>query len=120
VGLGIPIPVLDEDIARTTGLSDKDLLAPVVDYSNDYPSGSPKPIAQVCYADLKSGKIQLNGKEVKAASLSSIPKAREIAETLKGWITKGEFTLTEPVKPIPGPGEVESTKPLLKRAEKED
>lgn len=120
VGLGIPIPVLDEDIAKTTGLSDKDLMAPVIDYSNDYPSGSPKPITHVSYADLKTGKIQLNGKEVNAASLSSIPKARKVAETLKEWITKGEFTLTEPVKSIPGPGEVESTKPLLKRAENED
>ena len=35
-------------------------------------------------------------------ALSSYSKAVEIAETLKGWIKKGDFLLTEPVAPIPG------------------
>ena len=34
--------------------------------------------------------------------MSSYPKAVEIAQMLKGWIKKGEFTLSEPVAPLPG------------------
>lgn len=119
VGLGVPIPILNEEIARTTGLSDKELKAPVVDYSEDYPQGSPKPLKHVTYAELKSGKITVEGKEISTSSLSSIPKARKIAETLKAWIGKGEFTLSEPVQPLPGPGEVESPKALEVREKRE-
>jgi uncharacterized protein (DUF39 family) len=50
---------------------------------------------------LKSGTIVIRGKEVPTAPLSSYPKAKEIAETLKQWILKGEFTLTEPVAALP-------------------
>ena len=40
---------------------------------------------------------------------SSLDKARKIAGVLKEWIEKGEFTLTEPVRPMPSVSEV---KPL--------
>jgi len=39
---------------------------------------------------------------VPTASLSSYPKAVEIALILKDWIQKGQFLLTEPVTPLPG------------------
>jgi uncharacterized protein (DUF39 family) len=50
---------------------------------------------------LKSGKIKISGKSVPTASLSSYPRAVEIATTLKEWILSGKFLLTEPVAPLP-------------------
>jgi len=102
VGLGIPIPVLDEEIAAATGLSDADIMAPVVDYSKAYPERQSEIICHVSYAQLKSGAIEVEGKTVPATPLSSYPRAREIAEMLKEWIATGEFELTSPVASLPG------------------
>ena len=102
VGLGIPIPVLSEEILRYTLVTDNDILAPVVDYSDAYPNRKSDTLGEVSYARLKSGSIEVAGKEVPTASLSSYPKAVEIAQTLKEWIQKGDFTLTEPSVPLPG------------------
>ncbi|MHC4870351.1 MAG: homocysteine biosynthesis protein [Planctomycetota bacterium] len=104
IGVGIPIPVLNEEIASYTSVSDKELVAQVIDYSTDYPypEESKGSIGQVSYAELRSGKININGQEIPTASLSSYHHARQIANTLKDWISQGEFTLTEPVGTIPG------------------
>lgn len=101
VGVGIPIPILDEEMLRYTAVKDEDIYAPIVDYSHDYPNATGKTLGAVSYAQLKSGLIEVNGQEVATAPLSSYVKAREIAETLKNWIQKGEFLLTEPVQPLP-------------------
>ena len=101
VGLGIPIPILDEEMLRYTAVKDEDIYAPVVDYSYDYPNVTGKTLNTVSYAQLKSGLIEVNGQEVATAPLSSYVKAKEIAETLKKWIQKGEFLLTEPVQSLP-------------------
>jgi uncharacterized protein (DUF39 family) len=103
VGIGVPIPVLSEEILQYTMVTDADILAPVVDYSEAYPQRKPDVLGEVSYARLKTGQIELNGKKVPTASLSSYPKAVEIAGILKDWIMKGEFTLTEPVAALPGP-----------------
>ena len=102
VGIGVPIPILSEEILRYTAVRDADILAPVVDYSEAYPQRKPDILGEVSYAQLKSGRIGVQGKEIPTASLSSYPKAVEIANTLKEWIQKGEFFLTEPVAPLPG------------------
>jgi len=102
VGIGVPIPVLSEEILRYTAVTDADILAPVVDYSEAYPQRKPDTLGEVSYAQLKTGRIEVQGKQVPTASLSSYPKAVEIAQILKGWIQKGEFTLTEAVAPLPG------------------
>ncbi|TET87418.1 MAG: hypothetical protein E3J34_02085, partial [Dehalococcoidia bacterium] len=67
-----------------------------------YPQRKSDVLGEVSYAQLKSGKIIVQGKEIPTASLSSYPKAAEIAQTLKEWIRKGEFQLTELVAPLPG------------------
>ena len=95
VGLGVPIPILDEEMARYTAVSDEELFAPIVDYSEDYPKGTGKTVGQVSYAELASGSFRFNGREVQAVPLSSLPRAREIAETLKTWISEGKFLLGE-------------------------
>ncbi|MCX6004203.1 MAG: homocysteine biosynthesis protein [Chloroflexi bacterium] len=102
VGIGVPIPVLNEEILQYTLVTDADILAPVVDYSEAYPQRKSDVLAEVSYAELKSGKISVNGKEIPTASLSSYPGAVEIANTLKQWIKKGDFLLTDPVAPLPG------------------
>jgi len=73
VGLGVPIPVLDEEIAAQTGVSDADIQAPVVDYATAYPERRPDVIQHVTYADLKSGTINVIGKPIEATPLSSYP-----------------------------------------------
>jgi uncharacterized protein (DUF39 family) len=56
----------------------------------------------VTYAQLKSGKIKVNGKTVLTYPISSYSKAQEIASVLKEWINTGEFLLSSPVAPLPG------------------
>lgn len=102
VGLGIPIPVLDEEMAFFTSRSDEDFYAQVVDYSSDYPQRIPASLCEVTYAQLKSGKITVKGKDVPTFPISSYSKAREIASMLKTWVETGSFLLTNPVEPLPG------------------
>ena len=95
VGIGIPIPILDEDMARYTSVKDEDIVTQIFDYSMDYPKGVPKSLGEVNYKELRSGTIMLNGKKVATAPLSSYYKAREIANILKEWIDRGDFLLGE-------------------------
>ena len=101
VGLGIPIPILDEEMARYTAVSDAELFTQIIDYGNDYPAGKAQSLGQVSYAELRSGQIQLDGRPVSTVPLSSIVRAREIAETLKSWIADGNFQLGEPQFTLP-------------------
>ncbi len=96
VGIGIPIPVLNEEMARYTAVKDEDIYTQVYDYSMDYPKGNAKSLGEVSYKDLRSGVITLNGQEIATAPLSSYFKAREIADILKKWIEEGAFLLGEP------------------------
>ena len=102
VGLGVPIPLLNEEIAAQTGISDEEIFTQVIDYGNDYPQGVGRSLAQVSYAELKSGAIVFQGRRVPTVPLSSVVKAREIAATLKTWIAKGRFLLGEPQFTLPG------------------
>ena len=105
VGIGVPIPILNEEIARYVAVKDEELFAPIVDYGDAYPNLKPGNLGYVSYADLKSGQITVNGKKVITAPLSSLPRAREIATTLKDWILNGQFFLSEPVQTLPSPAE---------------
>lgn len=95
VGLGVPIPVLNEDMARYTGVSDEDIYTQILDYGNDYPKGEPKSLGRVSYAELKSGKIKFDGREIPTVPVSSHVRALEVADKLKTWIEKGDFLLAE-------------------------
>jgi len=101
VGIGIPIPILDEDMARYTSVKDEDIVAPIVDYSHDYGHNAGKPYGHVSYAELKSGAIKVKGREVPTNPLSSYRKAQDIAALLKDWIQAGEFFVQEPVQLLP-------------------
>ena len=101
VGLGIPIPILDEEMAAFTGVSDKELYTRIVDYGNDYTNGVARDYGEVSYAQLKSGTITVEGQQVQTAPLSSMTKAREIAEILKKWIADRKFFLSKPTMTLP-------------------
>ncbi|MCE5296920.1 MAG: homocysteine biosynthesis protein [Euryarchaeota archaeon] len=99
VGIGVPIPVLDEDIMRTCALSDEELFAPVVDYALQ--SRNRKPIQETNYAELRSGTLTIKGKKAKTSSLSSYFKARQIAKELKRQVEEKEFYLSQYVQSMP-------------------
>ncbi len=101
VGLGIPIPILNEEMAAYTGVSDSELFTQVVDYAHDYSNRINRNYGEVSYAQLKSGEIEVNGQKVTTAPLSSVSKAREIAETLKEWIEQKEMLIQEPIQTLP-------------------
>jgi uncharacterized protein (DUF39 family) len=99
VGVGIPIPMLDEEMARSVGAGNDEIFTTVVDYS--VPRRSRPALGQVSYAQLRSGAIELNGRRIPTGSLSSLSRAREIAGTLKTWLSEGRFLLQEPVQTLP-------------------
>jgi L-aspartate semialdehyde sulfurtransferase len=101
IGIGIPIPVLDEEIVKFTAVRDEDIVAPIVDYSRGYPYSEGGPLGHVSYAELKTGEIEIEGKKVPTASLSSYPKAQKIAKLLKDQIESGQFQISRPAELIP-------------------
>jgi uncharacterized protein (DUF39 family) len=100
VGLGIPIPILDEEMAWFTGVTDEDIMIPIVDYGHDYPNGVARNHGHVSYAKLRSGTIRVGDRETATVPLTSYTLSLEIAQALKEWIKKGAFTLGEPQEKI--------------------
>jgi uncharacterized protein (DUF39 family) len=105
LGFGLPIPILDEEMAAFTGVSDEEIVTQVKDYS----FSRNEPLCEVSYAQLRSGSIVVEGKEIPTVPLSSYVRAREIASILKEWILKGQFFIGEPQHLVP-------TVPVEKRA----
>jgi uncharacterized protein (DUF39 family)/CBS domain-containing protein len=99
VGLGIPIPILNEGLAKKTAIRDEEIFTNVVDYG--VPRRNRPKLAKVSYKELKSGAITVGDKRIRVSSLSSLKTARKIAATLKAWIEQGEFFLTAPVERLP-------------------
>ena len=116
VGIGVPIPILDEEICRFAAIKDGEIYAPIVDYSEAYPQMKPGALGEASYAQLKSGSITIQGQSVSTGALSSYSRAKEITEELKSWIKKGQFQLTEPVAPLPGAESGYCFKPLKERS----
>ncbi|BAZ89063.1 hypothetical protein NIES932_05320 [Raphidiopsis curvata NIES-932] len=99
LGVGVPLPVLNEEVVKCCAVTDQELVAPIVDFS--IPRRVRPTFGLVSYAQLKSGRIPIEGKPVRAAPLASMFLSRQVALELKQWIQSGQFTLTEPVAPIP-------------------
>ena len=115
LGIGVPIPVLNQEIAGYTAVSDSEIFTNIVDYSKAYPQGSSDNLGKISYAELKSGSIKVSGKKVNTAGISSYSKAVEIAVELKEKITKGNFLLSESVAPFPSSDSGYKSKPLKVR-----
>ncbi len=99
VGMGIPIPIINEKVALATAITDADITTNLLDYG--IPSRDRPKLAEVTYEELKSGTIDFNGKEIPTSSMSSFKMARKIAGELKQWIKDGDFFVTEPVELLP-------------------
>jgi uncharacterized protein (DUF39 family)/CBS domain-containing protein len=99
IGMGIPIPILNEGLAKKTALRDEEILTDIVDYG--VPRRSRPKLGKVSYAKLKSGEVTINDRKVKVSSLSSLKTARKISETLKSWIENGTFYLSAPAESLP-------------------
>ena len=112
LGVGIPIPILNENILKRTCVRDREILTPVVDYSVDYPQNTGKVLCYVNYDQLRSGEIEVEGRKVAVGSLSSYYKALEIANLLADEIRRGDFRLAEPISYLP---KENTMKPLLIR-----
>lgn len=97
VGIGIPIPILNAEMARRVSISNRDIKTSVLDYGSP---GTPK-LAEVTYEQLRSGTIEVNGQTVRTAPVASLNKARQIAEILKKQVQDGSFLLQEPVQMFP-------------------
>jgi uncharacterized protein (DUF39 family) len=103
---------LNEDILKRTCIADSEILAPVVDYSVDYPQNTGRVLGHVSYEQLRSGQIEVEGRKVAVGSLSSYHKALEIANLLADEIRRGDFRLAEPIAYLPKDTKM---KPLLTR-----
>ena len=99
VGLGVPIPILNEGLVHKTAIRDSQIMTDVVDYS--VPRLDRPKFGQVSYEELKSGSIEVNGKKIRVSSLSSLKMAKKVSQTLKSWIDEGTFFLTSPVENLP-------------------
>jgi uncharacterized protein (DUF39 family) len=99
LGVGVPIPVLNADIVAHCAVKDRDIVAPIVDFS--IPRRVRPTFGLVSYAQLKTGKIKIEGRTVRVAPLASIYLSRQVAAELKRAIDEGEFTLTQPVAHLP-------------------
>jgi len=97
IGIGVPIPIIDEDIARKVTVRNSEINAAICDYGiNGHPE-----IVRTNYEQLQSGQVEIKGKQVKTSSLSSIYKAKEINRILKEKIISGKFTISQPVQNLP-------------------
>jgi len=97
IGIGIPIPVLDEDMAHAVSIRNDQIETTIEDYGSHERTS----LGLVSYEKLRSGSIELKGKTVKAAPISSLNRAREIAKLLQTWISEGSFQVTKPVEMFP-------------------
>jgi L-aspartate semialdehyde sulfurtransferase len=97
MGIGIPIPILDADMARRVSICNRQIETSVLDYGT---VGTPK-LGQVTYEELRSGSIKIQGKNIRTAPVSSLAKARKIADELKNWLLAGSFEISQPVQMFP-------------------
>ena len=103
IGVGIPIPILNEDIMRRCAISNDEIFAEMLDYS--LPTGRTC-MQRYSYEQLRSGTIEYEGRSIRTSSMSSLSGARAVAETLKDWIEHGEFLLNQPCLQFPREGKL--------------
>lgn len=97
VGIGIPIPILNVEMAKRVSINNNQIETSVLDYGT---AGMPK-LGQVTYHQLQSGSINVGGKKIRTAPVASLAKARKIAQELKDWLQKGDFEISKPVQMFP-------------------
>jgi L-aspartate semialdehyde sulfurtransferase len=99
VGLGIPIPILNEELARSTAITNENIETNLLDYGiarSDRPT-----LKKVRYSELLSGKVELSGASIKTSPLSSFKLAYEIMDETAKWIDEKTFFFAECVERLP-------------------
>ncbi|MET1124438.1 MAG: homocysteine biosynthesis protein [Archaeoglobaceae archaeon] len=99
VGIGVPIPILDAEMAKFTAVRNSEIETVIIDFG--VPRRDRPIVRKVTYEELISGKVEINGLEVRTSPLSSFYLAEKIMKELKRMIERGEFLLSEPVERIP-------------------
>jgi len=102
LGVGIPIPIVDEKAMQQAALSDEDITYPIVEYSESYPLGRSGNLGRVSMAQLMSGRIEVDGKKVPTGCMASRAKGRALALELKQLIAEAQFFLTQATAALPG------------------
>ncbi len=97
VGIGIPIPILDVEMAKRVSINNSQIETSVLDYGT---IGTPK-LGQVTYEELQSGSIKIKGRKIRTAPVASLSKARKIAGELKKWLIEGNYEISKPVQMFP-------------------
>ncbi|MFP4548272.1 MAG: homocysteine biosynthesis protein [Fidelibacterota bacterium] len=97
IGMGIPIPILDADMAKRASIKNREIETVICDYGT---LGHPQ-IGTTNYEVLQSGIVEFRNKKIRTAPMSSLFKARQIADILKTKIESNQFLLTEPVQLFP-------------------
>ncbi len=97
VGIGIPIPILDVEMAKRVSINNSQIETSVLDYGTN---GTPK-LGQVTYGELQTGLIIVGGKKIRTAPVASLSKARKIANELKEWLQSCNFEISKPVQMFP-------------------
>ncbi len=108
VGIGVPLPVIDEDMMADLAVSNEHLYTYVYDYGES--TRSKRALARVTYAQLRSGEVEVEGKKISTAPLSSLVKARKIAAELKAKLLDGSFVMTQPAAGLPYHASINSLK----------
>lgn len=98
IGIGFPIPILNEEIASNITISDDKIHTTIVDFS--IPRRAKPTFGQCTYQELRSTTVVINKKPTLAAPLSSMAYAVEICNLLKEEILEKRFFLTDLVEPI--------------------
>ncbi|MEM2886201.1 MAG: homocysteine biosynthesis protein [Thermoproteota archaeon] len=111
VGVGLPIPIINENVARSAALSDSEIFTDLIDYG--VPSRERPTVKRVSYAELKSGKVVIGEEGVRSSPLSSLKMAKEVAEVLRDWILEKRFFLARPAELLPAEREF---KPLPEKS----
>ena len=95
ISIGIPIPIINADMAHAVSVKNKDIITQVHDFATGETVGT------VTYDQLHKNNIHLSGKNPVSRTMSRIREAYKITELLKKQIEDGTFELTQPVKPLP-------------------
>jgi len=95
ISIGIPIPVINADMAHAVSVRNKDIITQVHDFA------SRETVGTLTYDQLLKNNIRLFDKKPVSRTMSKIRNAYKITEILKKQIEAGTFELTQPVKPLP-------------------
>jgi len=98
IGLGFAIPVLNDGIANKTGVADEDIAVDIIDFSVQ--SNNRPVIKTTDYRELRSGRVKIDGRDIRTSSLSSYSRAVKVAEHIKKMVLEGEYEMKLPINGI--------------------